>query len=50
MAAFFLGIPGPFAGLFNTDLALLIAYTVSALTLIIVSLNDKTNKLSAHTN
>jgi SSS family solute:Na+ symporter len=50
VAAFFLGIPGPFAGIFNTDLALLIAYTISALTLIIVSLNDKTGKLSAGTN
>ena len=39
--SFFIGIPGPLNGLINTDLALMIAYLVSAATLIVVSLLDK---------
>ena len=39
--SFFIGIPGPLNGLINTDLALMIAYLVSAATLIVVSLMDK---------
>ena len=41
VGAFFIGIPGPLNGLINTDLALMIAYLVSAAVLIVVSLTDK---------
>ena len=41
VGAFLIGIPGPLNGLINTDLALLIAYLVSAAVLIVVSLADK---------
>lgn len=41
VGAFFVGIPGPLNGLLNTDLALLIAYTVSAVVLYTVSVLDK---------
>lgn len=40
VGAFLCGIPGPFNGMINTDLALLVAYTVSAGVLIVVSLSD----------
>jgi SSS family solute:Na+ symporter len=38
--SFFIGIPGPFNGIINTDLALLIAYVVSTIVLVAVSLTD----------
>ena len=41
VGAFFIGIPGPLNGIMNTDLALLIAYLVSAVALVAVSLADK---------
>src|SRR5690606_14687808 len=37
VAAFLVGIPGPFQGLVNIDLALLIAFAVSALVFVAVS-------------
>ena len=40
IAAFVVGVPGPLHGLFNIDLALLIAFAVSALVLVGVSLAD----------
>ena len=40
IAAFVIGVPGPLHGLFNIDLALLIAFAVSALVLVGVSLAD----------
>ena len=40
--SFLIGIPiGPLSGLMNTDLSLLIAYAVSLLVLVLVSLSDK---------
>jgi len=36
--AFFVGIPGPFHGLFNIDLGLFIAYAVSSVVFVTVSL------------
>lgn len=41
VGAFLCGIPGPLNGLMNTDLALMFAYLVSAIMLVIVSLADK---------
>jgi SSS family solute:Na+ symporter len=41
LAAFAAGVPGPFHGLFNIDLALLIAFAVSALVLALVSLSSR---------
>ncbi len=41
VGAFFIGIPGPLNGLVNTDLALMIAYLISAVVLYGVSINDK---------
>ena len=38
VAAFAAGVPGPFAGAFNIDLALLIAFAVSAAVFVAVSL------------
>jgi solute:Na+ symporter, SSS family len=38
IAAFAAGVPGPFNGLFNIDLALLIAFAVSAAVFVAVSL------------
>jgi SSS family solute:Na+ symporter len=40
LAAFAAGVPGPFHGLFNIDLALLLAFAVSGVVLVVVSLND----------
>jgi SSS family solute:Na+ symporter len=40
LAAFAAGVPGPFHGLFNIDLALLVAFAVSAVVLVAVSLAD----------
>jgi SSS family solute:Na+ symporter len=42
LAAFAAGVPGPFHGLFNIDLALLVAFAVSAMVLVGVSLADRT--------
>lgn len=41
VGAFLIGIPGPLNGLMNVDLALMIAYLISAAVLIVVSLTDK---------
>ena len=41
VGAFLIGIPGPLNGLMNTDLALMFAYLISLITLVIVSLTDK---------
>ncbi len=41
LAAFAAGVPGPFHGLFNIDLALLVAFAVSAVVLVGVSLLDR---------
>ena len=41
LAAFAAGVPGPFHGLFNIDLALLVAFAVSAVVLVGVSLTDR---------
>ncbi len=41
VGAFLIGIPGPLNGLMNTDLALMVAYLVSAFFFVIVSLTDK---------
>jgi SSS family solute:Na+ symporter len=40
VAAFGAGVPGPFHGLFNIDLALLVAFAASAVALVAVSLAD----------
>jgi len=40
VAAFAVGVPGPLQGLFNVDLALLIAFAVSAVVLVGVSVTD----------
>ncbi|MGN1033353.1 MAG: sodium:solute symporter family protein [Intestinibacter sp.] len=45
VVAFILGIPGPFYGLVNTDLALMIAYIISIAVLYVVSVNDKQGQL-----
>lgn len=42
--SFFIGIPGPLYGLINVDLSLLIAYAVSTVVLVAVSLSDKDGK------
>lgn len=44
VVSFFIGIPGPLHGLMNTDLALLLAYAVSAVTLVTVSLMDNNKR------
>jgi SSS family solute:Na+ symporter len=41
VAAFLAGVPGPLHGLFNIDLALLVAFAVSAVVLVAVSLVDR---------
>ncbi len=46
VVSFLFGIPGPLYGMMNTDLSLLIAYTVSAAALVIFSLADR-NKQTA---
>lgn len=48
VGAFLLGIPGPFYGKLNTDLALLLAYALSAFVLIVVSLLDKTGQTESN--
>jgi hypothetical protein len=42
--AFLLGIPGPLQGLINVDLGLFIAYAVSALVFVAVSLSTTPRK------
>ena len=44
MVSFFIGIPGPLYGVINVDLALMIAYLVSAAALVIFSSLDKNGK------
>lgn len=41
VGAFFIGIPSPIQGIINTDLALMTAYLVSAVVLVVVSLTDQ---------
>ncbi len=41
VGAFFIGIPSPIQGMINVDLALFIAYIVSTVVLVVVSLSDK---------
>ena len=41
MAAFAAGVPGPLHGLFNIDLALLVAFAASAVVFVAVSLLDR---------
>ena len=41
VAAFLVGVPGPFQGLVNIDLALLVAFAVSAVVFVGVSLAGK---------
>lgn len=41
VVSFLFGIPGPLYGMMNTDLSLLIAYTVSAVFLVVFSLYDR---------
>lgn len=41
VGAFLVGIPGPLHGIVNTDLALFIAYAISAIVLYVVSISDK---------
>jgi SSS family solute:Na+ symporter len=45
VAAFAAGVPGPFHGLFNIDLALLVAFAVSAVVLVGVSVTDRSSRL-----
>lgn len=45
VVSFLFGIPGPLNGLMNTDLALMIAYAVSAVALVVVSKSDKQGQL-----
>jgi SSS family solute:Na+ symporter len=40
IAAFVVGVPGPLQGLFNVDLALLIAFAVAAVVFVGVSVTD----------
>lgn len=44
VVSFFIGIPGPLYGVINVDLALMIAYLVSAAALVIFSSLDKNGK------
>ncbi|HIY20047.1 MAG TPA: sodium:solute symporter family protein, partial [Candidatus Blautia avistercoris] len=44
VGAFLIGIPSPIQGILNVDLALMIAYLVSAVVLVTVSVNDKNGK------
>ena len=41
LAAFVVGVPGPLHGLFNIDLALLVAFAASAVAFVAVSLLDR---------
>lgn len=44
IVSFFVGVPGPFQGLFNIDLGLFIAYAISASVFVTVSLMTQKNK------
>lgn len=44
VGAFLIGIPSPISGIINVDLALLLAYLLSAVVLVAVSLADKNGK------
>lgn len=44
VVSFLFGIPGPLYGMMNTDLALLFAYVVSAIFLVVFSLLDRSKQ------
>jgi SSS family solute:Na+ symporter len=48
VVSFVVGVPGPFQGLFNIDLGLLVAYAVSAVVFVAVSLTTQNNKVMKH--
>jgi SSS family solute:Na+ symporter len=46
LGAFVVGVPGPLHGLFNIDLALLVAFAASAVAFVAVSLLDRSRSAS----